>query len=70
MMTVATFCPPHHWLIEDHRSRYSRGQCKFCGETRTFDNWLDTERGWRGQGAVYRQMADNTYKSRASPTGK
>ena len=30
----------HHWLIESSSGPTSRGVCKFCGEERAFENFL------------------------------
>lgn len=38
-MTIETLAPCRHWwIIAEHRSRYSQGRCKLCGEERMFDN--------------------------------
>jgi len=31
----------HHWLIEEASGPVSRGQCKRCGATKEFKNWLE-----------------------------
>jgi hypothetical protein len=31
----------HHWLIEEASGPVSRGQCKRCGVTKEFKNWLE-----------------------------
>lgn len=28
----------HHWVIEPANGRYSRGECRNCHRTRTFEN--------------------------------
>ena len=29
----------HHWILESPKSRYSKGICKYCDKTKTFDNY-------------------------------
>lgn len=47
----------HHWIIEAPNGPTSAGECRVCGETREFANYLESS-AWSGGGVTLQQLSD------------
>jgi len=59
---------PHFWLIDAPNGPISKGNCKFCKQTREFQNSIQTS-GWdRGNSAARKKAAAAAKKKEEAAT--
>ena len=52
----------HFWLVDSPSGPVSQGECKVCGETRKFKNYLEATSYWEDEPAAESGAAGGHYR--------